>query len=173
MHKVTALVVFAVACGRGGGSETKAAPEAKPEAKTEARPSGTLAAAAPRKVWPKAVCSILPADAVTAVVGKTVTPREQTNVGICDYQTGTPDAVSVNYYNNSAGNAGEFVIFKGLQAKHPKSHPVAGVGAEAMEGNSGTGAGLAVRLEDDRSFMVEGGKETTRLEVAKLVVARQ
>jgi hypothetical protein len=170
MHKVTALLVFVVACGRSGGNETKATPEATPPA---AKPSGMVGAAAPRKVWPKAVCSMLTAEAVTAVVGKTVTPREQTNVGICDYQTGTPDAVSVYYFNNRPDNALEFDVFKGLQDKHgKKSHPVAGVGAEAIDGNSGTGAGLAVRLDDNRSFMVEGGTEATRLEIAKLVVAR-
>jgi hypothetical protein len=66
MKNFAMVLVFAVACGRGGGDEIKGTPEANQQ---KATPSGTVAAAAPRKVWPKAVCSIVAADAVSAVVG--------------------------------------------------------------------------------------------------------
>lgn len=159
---VVAVVILSSACG--GEKESPApAPGAAPA------PGVTSQSAEARRTWSKDLCSILSADAVAAVAGKPVKPRAQ--VQQCDYLTGGDDTLSVHYYDNKYGG-GEFEIFKGLQDERGgKSKPIAGIGAEALYGSSGTGAGLAVQLADGRSFMVVGPTEEKMVAVAKLVAA--
>ena len=98
-----------------------------------------------------------------------MTPRPQDAISACDYLTGGPDQVSVNYWNDKS----EFEIMKALLVKRgAKSSPVSGLGAEATYGTYGTDGGLAVQLADRRAFMVVGRDRGTELAVAKLVVAK-
>lgn len=150
-----ACVLVASGCGR---SSNEAAPPAKSQPAT---------AAAARPQWPKESCTILSAQDVGAIVGATVTPRAQ--FVTCDYLAGVTNSLSVSYYDNKYSGS-EYAIFKGLQKG--KGTPVDGLGVEAMEGNSGVGAGLAVQLADGRSFIVVDGNKASRLAVAKLVIAK-
>ena len=156
------LSIAAIAgCSRGDGQQR--APDSE-ETALAAQP-GVSVAANPK--WPKAACSIISADDVAAVLRKPVTARAQDAIATCDYLTGGDDQISINYWNDKS----EFEIMKALLAKRgAKSTPVSGLGAEAMYGTYGTGAGLAVRLADGRAFMVVGHDRDAELAVAKLLV---
>jgi hypothetical protein len=166
MQKVARVVALVLLVSSACGGEKESPAPAPGPGKA---PGAAAASASARRTWSKDLCSILPADAVAPIAGKPVTPRAQ--VDSCDYLTGGNDTLSVHYYDNKYGG-GEYEIFKGLQDERGgKSKPIAGVGAEALYGNSGTGAGLAVQLADGRSFMVAGDSEAKMLAVAKLVAA--
>lgn len=155
--------LLALALLAGCGNEREEAPTAGSSSAAITPPGAP--AAGTRVKWPKASCTILQPEAVGAVIGKQVRARDQ--YAVCDYLSDNSAGVSVHFYD-----ASEFAIFKGRQAaRGGKDKAVPGLGVEAIDGNSGTGAGLAVLLDDGRSFMVEGGNADQRQAIAKLVLA--
>ena len=160
-------IAMLAACNRGNVDTGTAATTTTTTSVGSQQPALHLARG---PAWPKAACSVISADAVAAVLHKPVTARPQDAITTCDYLTGGPDDISIKYWNHK----GEFEIMKALLIKrHAKTTPVTGLGAEAMYGTYGTDAGLAVRLDDGRAFMVVGRERAAERTIAELVVAKQ
>ena len=86
-----------------------------------------------------------------AAVGEPVSARDYPPFG-CQYIATDPvsrTAVVIDYFSDS-------FECEGIETRDADAEVVQGLGAHAVNGNSGTGGVLAVTLVDDRCFFVHG-----------------